>query len=176
MDVEGSFDKVCWYAVHTKSKQEGRAERNLVAWGVETFFPRVKERCHHRFAGAPSYQIKPLFARYLFARFNARDLLHKVRFTRGVSSIVGFGDGGPTPVDNEIISFIKAQVAEDGYIRLGEELKAGDKVIIQGGLFRQLTGIFEQEIEDGNRVVILLTTIKYQSRVLIDKESVRKIH
>ena len=176
MDVEGSFSKACWYAVHTKPKQEGRAESNLVAWGVETFFPRVKERRYNRLTSAPAYQIKPLFPRYLFARFKATDLLHKVCFTRGVSSVVGFGDGGPTPVDNEIISFIKARAAEDGYIRLGAELKVGDKVVIQGGQFQQLTGIFEQEIEQRNRVVILLTTIKYQSRVLIDRESVRKIH
>lgn len=174
MNVEKPFETACWYAIHAKPKQEGRAESNLLAWGVETFVPRVKERRYNRIIGAATYHIKPLFPRYLFARFKASELLHKVCFTRGISSVVGFGDG-PIPLDNEIISFIKAQAAADGFIHLGEDLKAGDKVVIEDGLFQQLSGIFEREIKESNRVVILLTTIKYQSHVLIDKESVRKM-
>lgn len=174
MNGEEFAESACWYAIHTKPKQEDRAESNLRAWRVETFVPRVKERCLGRVAGTAAYHIKPLFPRYIFAHFKASNMLHKICFTRGVSRVVGFG-GGPTPVENEIISYIKSQAAEDGFIRIGEELKAGDKVIISDGPFQELTGIFEREMKDSNRVRILLTTIKYQSHVMIDKAAVRKL-
>ncbi|MGH9754026.1 MAG: transcription termination/antitermination NusG family protein, partial [Blastocatellia bacterium] len=77
-----------WYAIQTHPKQENRAESNLKAWNVETFFPRIKDCRFNEFTGEPSYFIKPLFPGYLFSRFALNNLLHKVRFTRGVHSVV----------------------------------------------------------------------------------------
>ena len=107
MNVEKPFETACWYAIHAKPKQEGRAESNLLAWGVETFVPRVKERRYNRIIGAATYHIKPLFPRYLFARFKASELLHKVCFTRGISSVVGFG------VSRTPISLTSKRVSSD---------------------------------------------------------------
>jgi len=163
-----------WYAIYTKLNQEERANSNLKAWKVETFSPRLKERKYARFTGKASYQIKPLFPRYIFARFNPEVLLNKVRFTRGVHGIVSYGES-PSPVDDRIISIIQLQVAGDGCIQVKEELKTGDMVIIKGGLFESFMGVLKGELKDSDRVRILLTTVNYQSHVIVERALVKKI-
>lgn len=163
-----------WYAVRTKPKQEERADDNLRAWRVETFTPRLRERRIARYGAGPSYAVKPLFPRYIFARFNAERLLHKVNYTRGVQNVVGFGEW-PVPIDDEIINLIKAQVGEDGFVKVGEEFKCGDKVKINSGPLKDIEGVFERKIKDTDRVKILLTTVSYQSHMVIDREMIEKI-
>jgi transcriptional antiterminator NusG len=164
----------CWYAIHTHPKHENRAENNLRAWQVETFAPKLRECRINQFSGALTYYIKPLFPRYLFARFKASELLHKIYFTRGVHSIVSFGSG-PIPVDDEIIALLQSQVGEDGFVRLGNELKPGDKVKITGGAFENLSGVFERGLKDSDRVTILLAAISYQGHVIVERELLAKI-
>ena len=101
-------------------------------------------------------------------------MLHKIWFTRGVQSVVSFG-GVPSRVDDEIIDFLRARVDRDGFVRLGEELKPGDKVIMKGGVLDNLVGIFEREMNDSERVMVLLQTINYQGHVIVERSSVRKI-
>ena len=162
-----------WYAIHTHPKEEDRAANNLNAWNVETFNPKIRERRLNPFTGAPIYEKKPLFPRYIFARFDAGILLSKIVFTRGVRQVVGFGNG-PIPVEDEIINFIRERTGEDGLINLEEEFKRGDLVTVQDGLLGELSGIFEREIKGTDRVRILLNAINYQASIVIPKEHVRK--
>jgi transcription antitermination factor NusG len=90
-----------------------------------------------------------------------------------VQNVVSFG-GSPVPVDDQIINLIKDQVDEDGFIRLGEELKFGDKIMIKSGPFKSFVGIFQNEIKNTDRVRILLDTVNYQSHLLIDREMMEK--
>src|SRR2546423_14850920 len=96
-----------WYAIHTHTKQETRAENNLLAWNVETFAPRYRSRRSNQFRSEPIFRIKPLFPCYIFARFDADDVSHKVRYTRGVRSIVSVG-GWPVALDDALIDMMKA--------------------------------------------------------------------
>src|SRR5262245_41543116 len=91
-----------WYAIRTHPKQENRAESNLKAWNVEVFLPRIRDCRFNEFTYEPSYFIKPLFPGYLFARFALDNLFHKVRFTRGVHSVVSVANA-PAPVDDSVI-------------------------------------------------------------------------
>ena len=163
-----------WFAIRTHLNQENRAEANLRAWNVETFYPKIKEQRRNQFSGALTSLTKPFFSRYLFARFNVEQVLHKVWFTRGVQSVVSFG-GAPSPVMEEIIEFFRARVDKDGFVRLGEDLKPGDKVVMKGGMLDSLVGIFEREMNDSERVMILLQTINYQGHVIVERSSIRKL-
>src|SRR5829696_8276324 len=95
-----------WYAIHTKAKDEQRAECNLTALGVETFAPKIQERQYNQFTNVPRNVTKSLFPRYIFARFDASKLLAKVRYTGGVHSIVSI-DYNPVPVNEDVIVMIK---------------------------------------------------------------------
>jgi transcriptional antiterminator RfaH len=163
-----------WYVIHTRPKQEVRAESNLKAWGVETFTPLISDRCINPFTKTLNRVIKPLFPSYFFARFKLDTLLQKVWFTRGVHSVVGFG-AGPIPVDDEVIAVMKAQTSGTGLMMIGEQLKHGDKVMIRDGPFRSVVGVLENEMIETDRISILLTSLSYQGRVIIERELVRKI-
>ena len=163
-----------WYAIRTHINQENRAEANLRAWNVEVFYPKIKEQRRNQFSGAFTSMTKPFFSRYLFARFNAEKALHKVWFTRGVQSVVSFG-GAPSPVEDDVIEFFRMRVDKDGFVQLGEDFSPGDKVIMKGGVFDNLVGIFERHTNDSERVMILLQTINYQGHVIVDRRSLRKV-
>jgi len=169
-----TLPKSQWYAIRTHLNQENRAEANLRAWNVEVFYPRIKEQRRNQFTGALTSLTKPFFSRYLFAHFNADKALHKIWFTRGVQSVVSFG-GTPSPVEDDIIEFFRARVDKDGFVQLGEDFNPGDMVIMKGGVFDNLVGIFERQMNDSERVMILLQTINYQGHVIVDRRSLRKV-
>jgi transcriptional antiterminator RfaH len=173
MDHSQTVGKSQWYAIHTHLHQENRAEANLKAWNVETFYPKIKSRRRNEFSGAISYVSRPFFDRYLFGRF-PQQWLHKVWFTRGVESVVSFG-GTPAPIDDEVIEFIRTRAEKDGFIKLDEEFKPGDKVVMKGGVLDSLEGVFEREMNGSERVMILLKTIKYQGHIVVAKDSIQKL-
>jgi transcriptional antiterminator RfaH len=165
---------IAWYAIHTNPRQEERTWSNLTAWNIEAFAPRVRERRYNQFTGEAQYFSKPLFSRYVFARFNLDRMLHKVRNTRGVHGLVTF-NGVATAVDDEIIALIKSRAEKDGFVRIGEDFKHGDPVVVRSGAFKDLAGIFEREMKDSDRVMVLLNTISYRTRVVIDRKSISRL-
>lgn len=101
-------------------------------------------------------------------------MLRRVRFTRGVHSVISFGNG-PTSIDDEIIQLIQLRVGEDGLVKLDNDLNEGDQVMIDTGPLRDLVGVFQYDIKGTDRVAILLSAISYQGRVVIEKDLVKKI-
>jgi transcriptional antiterminator RfaH len=174
VDVHNISGAAHWYAIHTKPKQEARADSNLRAWAVETFNPRVGER-RYTPSGQLKKELKPLFPQYIFARFDAKRMLHQVCYTRGIHDVVRFGGAEPTPIDNEIIAIIRSRVGADGIIDLSEKFKAGDRVVIKNGPLKNFVGIFERDVKDSDRVMILLNTLKYQAHLSLERELVKKI-
>jgi transcriptional antiterminator RfaH len=173
MNVNELYDAPSWYVIRTGSRQEERAISNLAAWRVETFFPKLRVRRRNNFTGATNYVPGPMFPNYAFARFNARKALHQICYTRGVHSVVHFG-GIPGRVDDSIIDLIRRQVGPDGLVRMGDDLKIGDSVKIKGGPLANFVGVFSARMDDRDRVVILLTTVSYQGRIVIEKELLEK--
>jgi transcriptional antiterminator RfaH len=162
-----------WYVIHTHPKQEDRADENLRAWKVETYSPKYRARQCNQFTGRPTYSRKPLFPRYIFARFNLKDSLHKVRFTRGVKSVVGLGND-PTPVDDRIIAVLQSQSSHEGLVKIESGFKTSEEVTVKFGPLRGFTGIFEREMKDSARMMILLNTVTYQSHIVIERELVKR--
>lgn len=167
-------DIACWYVIHTHLKQEDRAGSNLKVLGIPIFSPKIREQRYNQFVHMPTYVAKPLFPRYIFAQFNVNHLYNKVRFTRGVCSVVSFGEG-PTPIDEEIITLIQSKIKEDGFVRIDEEIRPGDKVIVKDGALKNFAGVFERELKDTDRIRILLETVSYQAHVEIEREMVKKV-
>jgi transcriptional antiterminator RfaH len=162
-----------WYAIHTHPRQEERTDNNLQLWRVETLSPKLIERRYNKYSDKPIKQVKPLFPGYIFARFDAGRMLRKICYTRGLHSVVGFA-GGPVPISDAVIEMIRSRVGEDGFVHIGEKLRAGDSVVIDAGPFKSLTGVFERELSDGERVKLLLATVLYQGHIIIDRGHVSK--
>ena len=160
-----------WYALYTHAKQEGRAESNLNSWGIETLNPQSKERARGR--ANRRRVVKQLFPRYIFAHFATRQL-HKITFTRGVQTVVSFGNK-PVPVEDAVIALIKLRIGEDGFVRFDDELTMGNRVIIMTGPLTGLEGIFERMLNDKERISILLSAVSLRGRLIIDRDYVQKI-
>ena len=172
MGIETGAEDRQWYVVHTNPKQEERANSNLVAWGVETLYAKLKARRHNEFTGVPTYITQPLFPRYLFAKFK-REQLSKILFTRGVHDVVCFGDG-PACVSEEIIDVIRGRIDQNGFVKLNNDLKPGDRVVISGGPLKNLIGVFEREVKGSERIMILLTAIGYQGHLEVDRNLIKR--
>jgi transcriptional antiterminator RfaH len=166
-------DLTRWYVIHTHPKQEERAGSNLRVLGIPIFDPKIRERRYNQFSIGPTYVTKPLFPSYIFAQFNVHDLYHKVRFTRGVYSVVSFGEG-PTPIAEEVIMLIRSNIKEDGFVRIDEEIRPGDRIMVKDGPLKNFAGIFEREMKDTDRIRILLENVSYQAHIEIEKEMVKK--
>jgi transcriptional antiterminator RfaH len=160
-----------WYAIRAKSKQEPRAEANLRAWGVETFLPVITS---HAKWSRTRPMAEALFPGYLFARFHALTMANKIRFTRGVTQIVG-SDQGLSPIDDEIILLIRGRIGSDGRVKLSEDFKAGDQVRIRDGPLRDLVGVFHSAASGAQRVTLLLAAANRQWRVSVDRTLLEKL-
>lgn len=172
------MDRLCWYVIHTHSRQEQRADRNLNNWDVVTLSPKIKTPRYNSFTGKPVPVTNPLFPCYIFARFKLSECYHKVRYAGGVHCIVGFDDR-PTPVTDEIIDAIQSRMDIDGVVRLSDvrprpEFRAGEQVVVNQGL-ASFTGIFERQMKDSDRVRILLQTVNYQAHIEVGSEFVARL-
>jgi transcriptional antiterminator RfaH len=167
-------DTDSWYVIHTRPKQEDRVENNLSTMGIQTFVPRIIKHHCNKYSDRLTHIVKPFFSNYVFAQFDVSKLLHKIRFARGVHSVVCYGTA-PAPVDSWIIDTIQSQIAEDGFIRIDESLKPGDEVIVENDLLKDFRGIFERETSDAYRVMILLQTVSYQAHLVIERDLLKKV-
>ena len=161
-----------WYVIYTKANEEERADRNLAAWGLETFYPKIRKKQVNEFSGKAIYFSRPLFPRYTFVRFDAETLLHKISNTRGVQRVLSI-DYAPVPVDDELIALIQSKVDEEGFVSLNEPFRHGDEVRIKDGSLKGINGIFDRTMKDKSRVLIFLTAIKYQASVVIERDLVQ---
>jgi len=117
--------------------------------------------------------VKPLFPGYLFARFRPSSHLHSIRYARGVNRVLCTGEV-PIPLGEEVVNAITDRIGADGFVRNnGVVLRKGDPVIVNDGPLQGLAGVFERELSDGERAVILLKTVEYQATVLIEKMRLR---
>lgn len=171
---QNSNDTLSWYVIYTHPKQENRAETNLRAWNVETFLPRCWKKRYDQFNGKPNDIIQVLFPRYLFARFSPQRTLSKIRYTRGIHSVVSFGNT-ITPIDDSVIDFVKSLSGQDGIVQIGQHFHRGDDVRINDGTLKDLIGVFEREMNEADRVMILLKTISLQAWAVVSRHSLEKI-
>jgi transcription elongation factor/antiterminator RfaH len=172
--TNGANNSGSWFLIHTHPKQEERTIRNLEAWSVETLSPLIRDWRYDRFTGERTPIVKPLFSRYVFARFDLYCAFHKIRYARGVHEVVSFGSG-PVEIDDAVIDLIRSRIGRDGFVIMDDDLKPGDKIVIKDGVLRDLTGVFERGIKASNRVVLLLNTVNYQARVKIEREYLNKL-
>ena len=173
-DLIGStkyFDNFHWFVVQTKPGDEHRAETHLLNQKIETFLPLLE--IHQYSNGKMVQKIKPLFPNYIFARLDLKLQYYKVKWTRGVSKILGTGNG-PVPISEKVIESIKERAGKDNLVKLEEKLKEGDVVQITSGPLKELSGIFQKKISDNGRVRILLNLIGVDVSVQIDRWQIRK--
>ena len=161
-----------WYVVQTKPAKEYSVETNLVKQEIEVFLPKYESFQH---VGPISIlKIKPLFPNYLFARLDLGTHYYKVKWTRGVSKILGNATN-PVPVSENVIHTIKCRMGADNLVKLEDNLSEGDLICVTSGPFKDLTGIFAKRMSDRGRVRVLLNMIGVDVPVQIPQWQIKKV-
>jgi transcriptional antiterminator RfaH len=160
-----------WYVIQTKPGNEHRVEANLLNQEIDAFLPLVETSQWK--SGKMVELIKPFFPNYLFAKLDLGLNYYKVKWTRGVSKILGAGNE-PVPVSERVIQSIKERIVKGNVVRLDDELKEGDLVQITSGPFKDLTGIFQKRMSDKGRVRILLSLIGVDVPIQISRRQIKK--
>lgn len=161
-----------WYVIQTKPTDEVRVKTNLSNQEIEVFLPLFKSLQYSH--GKMVEKIQPLFPNYLFARLDLDPHYYRVRWTRGVSKILGCGVE-PTPLSEKVVEAIRERVGHDNLIKMEEEWREGDLVQIRSGPFKDLIGVFEKKMSGDGRVRILLGLIGVDVPVQISKWQIQKV-
>ncbi len=154
-----------WFVVNTKPKNEDRAASNLTEGGIEVLAPKIKLKKYKN--GRLVEVVEQMFPNYIFVKFHPVDEFRLVKYTRGVKTIVHFGNR-IVPVQDEIIEFIKSRLVDGVAVLQKPKFKKGEKVLIKDGPFKGLSGIFEKEMEGRERVTILLDSVQFAASMEID--------
>lgn len=166
-----SNDLMQWFVVQTKPRQEERAQFFLAEKGLQTYLPRIETIDIRNHRQVPTQ--KALFPGYLFSRFDQKESLAHVRWTRGVVKILPESNR-PQPLPDEIVDGIMRLPNKDGIIRKNC-LKRRDKIRILKGPLKHLVGIFEDWCSDQCRVQVLLDFINYRARIVLHHSLIEKI-
>ena len=165
-------DDVPWYVVHTQPRREHVAEANLRPFCTGLFCPRYRRR--GLLHGYVREIVRPLFPNYLFAAFDRGTDFRAVHYAHGVRGVVAFG-GELAVVPPGLLASIEAHM-QNGYVVLSPPpLEPGQRVEIVAGSFQGYTGIFQTDLKGADRVMILLDSLKYQARVVLDRAAVAPI-
>jgi transcriptional antiterminator RfaH len=150
-----------WYLVQCKPREAFRAREHLSNQGFECFLPTHSVKRTQR--QKTRWVTEPLFPHYLFIRLSDASNWGVIRSTRGVAKVVSF-NGQPCPVTDALIAALQHHCA----LRNGEEpaplFKAGEKVIITQGCFKELEAVV-QATKGEERVVLLLTLLNRQQQI-----------
>jgi transcription elongation factor/antiterminator RfaH len=161
-----------WYVIQTKPKKEEAAVFHLEHESIEVFFPKMEAASI--VYGKSRKVIKALFPNYIFAHFDPFVSYRLVRWSSGVSRVLGFEDG-PAPVDDQVIEIIKRRVDKNCVARKALHFKAKDRIRIRTGPLKDLMGIFEHWGSEEGRVKVLLNLLNYDARVELHYSQVEKI-
>ncbi len=161
-----------WYVIQTKPKREEEAESYLSTRGVEMFCPLIETFGLRN--GGMRKELKPLFPGYLFGKFDLERNYPLVRWARGVKKVLGFG-GYPTPISEEVLRIIKERTDSRGIVKVNHHFEPNDVVRIKTGPLKDLLGVFERWVSDGERVRILLRLMGYQPVVEVHCSLIEKV-
>lgn len=155
-----------WFCVRSQPKREHIAAAHLKnLQDIDVFCPRLRVKKATR-RGLVTF-VECLFPNYLFARFDAKLLLDKVKHSPSVSTIVHFGNRLPV-VPEEVIAELRAGFPENEIIDCDRHVEAGDQVVIGEGPFAGLRATVLRVMTPYQRVEVLLEMLGRVTPVIIN--------
>lgn len=154
-----------WFVINTKPKKEFQVAKLFAEGGFMYYNPVFRYES----------RVQPFFPGYGFLAFDFPSQYQMVKYTRGVKRVVG-NRNGPIPVPDEVIHELKTREL-DGLIELekhGVAPRVGDEIEVAEGALKGLRGVFQKELGDKERVMILLSYVSYQGQLLIEKKKLKK--
>jgi transcriptional antiterminator RfaH len=149
---------VSWYVMRSKPNKEDFLAKQLLAYGVEVFYPRIRVKP----VNPRARKVRAFFPSYLFVRVDLETVNSStLKWMPGAVNLVSF-DGTPASVPDTLISAIERQVERINTSSADQlkDLKPGDVVTIQNGPFAGYEAIFDTHISGRERVRVLLNFLQ----------------
>jgi len=144
-------------------------KKQLGALGIEVYLPVYNKKVKKNRIKVD--RVAPLFSGYLFARFDIRASYQTVRYTRGVKTILGRNEYLWTLADKKIQDIKSRECNGLVMLRRREDhFRQGDRILIDEGDFEGWEGIFQEELPDRERAMILLTNVQFSSKLILPKK------
>jgi len=156
------FEELDWYCVRSRQKQEHIAAASLRREGLEAMNPRIRFR--RATVRGPIWFVESMFPSYLFARFNFKRSLDRVRYAFGVVDVVHFAHFWPV-VPAETINALRELMGEEEIRVVEPALKPGDEIEVVAGAFAGLHGVVTRVMPAHDRVAVLMEFLGRQTTV-----------
>src|SRR5262245_55027745 len=99
---------IFWYAIRSKPNKEDFLAKQLEAYGVDFFYPRLRVNP----INPRARKMRPYFPNYLFIHVNLDEVnVSTLRWMPGASGLVSF-DGEPASVPDLMIAAIRRHVEQ----------------------------------------------------------------
>ena len=164
-----------WFVLYCKHRKDSEAESNLLNQQLEVYRPKLPiVKMGANIPGARA-SVESLFPRYLFIRFDPNHCrIDSIKYTRGVSGFVKFGDRLST-VAGSVIDAIREYEIEYSKNKLNSGyLKNGDPIQVNGGGFVHVNAIFEETCGD-KRVAVLINIMGRATKVEVPMSFISKM-
>lgn len=163
-----------WFCLRTQIKHERLAAAHLrLMEDVEVLFPRMTFK--RKWRQSLREFTEPLFPNYLFARFNPRNALARVRHAHGVQTVVHFGNRLPV-IPDSVIKEIRQSLSAEQVCHVETSLAPGDTVAICSSAFSGLQALVTNYLPRKQRVTLLLEFLGRQVNIEISEKAVAKEH
>jgi len=159
-----------WFAVYTRSNCEFKVSRQLSSRGFEELLPVYRSRRH--WSDRTRELDLPLFAGYVFCRFDARHAL-PVLSTPGVVRIIGSGRT-PIPVTDSEIDAVRAICTSGVRAQPWPYLEVGRRVTLVNGPLAGVEGIVI-ELKNEFRLVVSIALLQRSVAAEIEREWIQPL-
>ncbi|TGG95222.1 transcription/translation regulatory transformer protein RfaH [Natronospirillum operosum] len=169
-ETDPASQQLRWYLLQCKPRECFRAQDNLERQAIDTYLPQ--HSVQRRRARQVYWNKEPLFPHYVFIQASPQTNWATIRYTRGVTKVVGF-DGKPTPVPDHIVIGLQKKCAELAGLEPEPLFRAGERVTINEGCFRELEAIVKCTHGE-QRVVLLLDLLNRTQQVELPADIVSR--
>ncbi len=132
------YKSMKWYAINTRSRHEKQVDLFLSERGIETFLPLVHTLSRRR--DRKKYVNLPLFPGYMFV-CTEKEQLQDVKYTRGVTRIIGTDIDSPTPIPDKQILNLRSLTESEVQLDQFSYLEKGRAVRVKAGPLKGIEGI-----------------------------------
>jgi len=165
---------VSWYVIRSKSNKEDFLAKQLLAYGIEVFYPCVRVKP----VNPRARKLKAFFPGYLFVHVDLKTVNSStLHWMPGAVNLVSF-EGAPASVPDALIAAVERKVQQINASQESslKDLKPGDVVTIEHGPFAGYEAIFDGHVSGRERVRVLLEFLqKRQIPIELGEKQVSRV-
>lgn len=158
-----------WYVLHCQTRKEEILHNHISSMGYISYYPWI--RVHPM--NPRARKIHPYFPGYIFVRVNLAEIGDSV-FNRMPMAIglVSFG-GEPASLSDAVVESIMHFLEKANRSRHEQmvNLRPGDRIKIQGGIFAGYDVVFDLQVPGSQRVRVLLKMLEQERVVPVELSS-----